>query len=615
MNRNEVVHREAMSFWLLAVMLLAVTSPVCAALMGQAGKTQDDLLRQAESDFSNGRLENALEKCRNALAQNPSSAYAYYLMGAVEELQGAREEAQKSLSHALQIDASLVSARILLGRILLQAEKLDEAAAEFTTAVQAGDDASKNAQYGMGLVLLEQSRYREAIPFLTAASQTQPKDLPRLYALISAELEQGLDAARSHRKQFDAVSPGRPEISYKLGMLLLQHRMPRDAEAELRRVARMIEQGPKNVLPPVNVPTLFLSLAKLRFQGRDYWRALEDLARVPHSAVPAQIEQEILLLTGQSFIAVGEQAQGLEKLREAVQKDKSNASAQIRLAWAELLANHLEDARDLVRTLEARWPQDPEVGQMAALVERESLPPRMKVPWSADWHLKGEGMVCCPCKVPCPCRSNGLPSQPHCEATGVYRIAQGHYGKVPLDRFVFVTVDANMGTSKAPLTLFVRPEATEEQLIALERIYQAFNPLQPMIFPTVERRPISFDALKNFREYEVKIAARLELKIERQLDGSARPLLQTAAVDPFANAIEYARNLVYKAWDEAGNPQWDFSGRQANMRFIDLDERDYSSGSMLYQFQDGSGFFNETQMELIDKLKLPLLPASAPTAP
>ena len=592
----------------LAAMALLFRMPIA-----EAASTQADLLRQAENDFHSGRLEEAMAKCEMAIAQNPPSAYAYYLKGAIEERQGARETAQRSLAHALKIDSSLIPARILLGRIYLQSEKFDEAAVEFSLGMHAGDDVAKNAQYGMGLVLLERSQYEEALPFLTAASQAQPKDLARLYALISAELEQGLDTARTRRRQFDDVSPARPEISYKLGMLFLEHHMLRDAEAELRRVARMIEQEPKGALPPPNSSTLYLNLARLRFQRRDYWQALRDLAQVPHSDVSVQVEQEILLLAGQSLIAVGEQANGLEKLREAAQKDESNAIAQIRLVWAELLANHVNDARDLVRILEDKWPQAPEVGKVAALVTRESLPQRVKVPWSADWHLKGEGVVGCPCKVPCPCRSNGLPTETHCEATGAYRISEGHYGRVRLDDFVFVTVDANMGTFKAPLTLFVGPGASDEQLIALERIYQAFSPLQPLIFPTVVRGPISFRSPADLREFEVKIPGRLELKVARQLDEKALPLAQIAAVDPFANTIEYARNLVYKAWDESGNLQWDFSGRQGNLRFIDLDARDYTGGSMLAQFQDGAGFFNEEQLGLIGKLKL-LLPAAPHSA-
>ena len=55
--------------------------------------------------------------------------------------------------------------------------------------------------------------------------------------------------------------------------------------------------------------------------------------------------------------------------------------------------------------------------------------------------------------------------------------------------------------------------------------------------------------------------------------------------------------------------QWDFSGRQANFRVIDLDAVDYSSGKMLMQFQDDAGFFNEKHLEIIRDLKLPMLPS------
>ena len=69
--------------------------------------------------------------------------------------------------------------------------------------------------------------------------------------------------------------------------------------------------------------------------------------------------------------------------------------------------------------------------------------------------------------------------------------------------------------------------------------------------------------------------------------------------------------MTYKSWDETGGMQWDFSGRQANFRVIDLDGVDYSSGKMLMQFQDDAGFFNEKHLEIIRDLKLPMLPSYA----
>ena len=560
---------------------LVITFLTITALLGQPAPSPDDVLRQAETDLKNGRIE----------------------------------DARQSLTQALGKDASWIAAHILLGRLSLQSDELDKAAAEFTLALRLGDDAAKNAQYGMGLVLLQKSAYKDAAAMLTAAVDARPKDLPRLYALISAELEIDPGHARLHLKQFDSVSPDRPEISYKLGLLLLQHQMPHEAEAELRGVARCVRQRPADLTPAVNLSTLFLDLAKIRFSRRDYWQALRDLAQVPSSESSAQVKQEVLFFTGQSLIATGTPTPGLEKLKEAMQTDESNGNALLHVAWAELLANDLSDARVAVQKLQVKWPQAPEAGEITALVERESLPLRAKIPWSQDWHLKGEGLVCCPCKTPCPCRSNGSPSQSHCEATGAYRIARGHYGKVRLDNFAFVTVDANMGTARAPLTLFVDPQATDEQLIALERIYQAFDPLQPIIFPAIVRLPLSFAAIENSGAYEVKIPGRLHLRIQRQADGQGRRRMQTAAVDPFANILEYSQNLIYKVWDETGTLQWDFSRRQANFRHIDLDAHDYTNGKILFEFKDGAGFFNDEQRELIKNLQLPLLPGYTEPAP
>jgi len=272
-----------------------------------------------------------------------------------------------------------------------------------------------------------------------------------------------------------------------------------------------------------------------------------------------------------------------------------------------VLLNRPVAARQFVTALEAKWPQTEYVAQIRALVERETLAPRPAVPFTQDWHLKGEGFVCCPCKSPCPCRRNAPPSQPHCEATGAYKISQGHYGNVPLDGFTFVLVDANMTESKFPSQLFVDQGATDQQVIALERIYQAFGPLHPFIFPAVVRRPISFKSQSG--TYEVSIPQRIELKIERHALGL------TAALDPFSNLIEYVQNVTYKVWDESNSIRWDYSGRQANFRPIDLDASDYSGQSMLSQFQDSSGDFNAEQKEIVKRMDLPSLPLTGALPP
>jgi len=98
-----------------------------------------------------------------------------------------------------------------------------------------------------------------------------------------------------------------------------------------------------------------------------------------------------------------------------------------------------------------------------------------------------------------------------------------------------------------------------------------------------------------------------DIKIRRDLDDTGKPQLETAALDNFSNRLEYARNLLYKVWDAEEALRWDYSGRQANFRSIDLDARDYRERTMLAQFTDGAGFFNTKQLDLIKNQKLPTL--------
>jgi Tfp pilus assembly protein PilF len=567
---------------------------------------ETELLQQAEADVRLGQLDAALAKCQTALKADPDSALAHYLSGLAYSLLGDSQKARESAKNALSIDPSLLTAHLLLGRIDIQSGLFDEAVSEFRTAVAGGDDRDFNGRYGLGLALLKQGKYEEAYAPLGAAADRKPKDPARLYALISTQLELNRGDVKERLVQFEDASP-RPEILYRLGLLLLHHRRPQEAESEFRRAAILVEGSRASPLPATDVAGLYVALAKLRFERKDYKQASAFAEKVPTARLSLATEVDLSLLAGQSLIALGRTEEGFEKLKQAVQKTSTDEDALLRAAWAAVLLNRPMIAREFVAALEAKWPQTEYVAQIRALVERETLAPRPAVPFTQDWHLKGEGFVCCPCKSPCPCRHNARPSQPHCEATGAYKISRGHYGNVPLDGFTFVLVDANMTGSNFPSQLFVDQRATDQQVIALERIYQAFGPLHPFIFPAVVRRPISFKSQSGI--YEVSIPQRVELKIERHALGL------TAALDPFSNLIEYVQNVTYKVWDESNSIRWDYSGRQANFRPIDLDARDYLSQSMLSQFQDSSGDFNAEQKEIIKRFDLPALPLSGAFPP
>ena len=182
---------------------------------------------------------------------------------------------------------------------------------------------------------------------------------------------------------------------------------------------------------------------------------------------------------------------------------------------------------------------------------------------------------------------------------------KGNYGDIPLDGMTFVVVSATMDTQGEPAVFYIDSSATTEQVIALEHVFQQFTPLHQ--FMSLDTRLVKVTFERSREVFNVEVPGAIQMKIERQLNSNGEPLLRTAAIDSFSNALEYARNLVYKVTDAQAGLKWDYSGRQANYRTIDLDSRDYQDAAMLIQFADGSGYFTDKQLELIRSLNLPML--------
>ena len=570
----------------------------------------DAALHDAEQDLRAGRVYAALAKCQDALKLNPASARAYYLTAVIKLQQGEQDEAKKNMLQSIKLDPSLAAAHLDLGRLYFQAKQWRSAETEFHAAQKLGD-ATGNAEYGLGLALVADSRTAEAIPHFTAAVQLIPKDsegfFSRLFTLMAAEFEvKQVTSARRHLAELEKLAPRNPALYYQLGSLFKQQHLLDDADAMLDRSAGLLADGESSPMLPHSLSDIRLEIAHLRFDRHDYLGAVQSLDKFDWAAAEPQAKAFAREVEGESLLAAGKAQQAQDRLRQAVALDPSNPELFFRCAWALLMAGDLAEAAKMASIASNRWPQDPEVPLLFAVLERERMPKRAHLPYTADWHLKGEGLVCCPCNVPCPCRSNGHPTHRHCENTGVFRIAQGHYGGVPLDGFTFASVDAAMGEGGLPSALYVNASASDEQLIALERIFQSFDPMRPFLFLDVKRVPLAL-ARPDANTFEVHVSGMFEIKIRRDLDDTGKPQLETAALDNFSNRLEYARNLLYKVWDAEGALRWDYSGRQANFRTIDLDARDYRERTMLAQFTDGTGFFNAKQLDLIKSQKLPTL--------
>ncbi len=566
----------------------------------------DAALSEAETALEAERFDQALAKCQEALKLDPKSARAYYLVGLIEVEQGKDDEAQKALLQSIELGPSNNSARVELGKLYVRSKQWRFAEREFRAALKLGD-ATGSSDFGLALALVRQSRVSEALPHLAAAVRADPKDPEKLLTLIAAEFKvKQIASAERHVVEIETLAPRDPWMFHQLGNILHENQRLDESRASLERSAELLAAGASNSSRGLTLSGLFLEIAWVRFEQHDFGGALQSLEKFDLANATPQDRARALDLQGNAWLAAGRIDDARERLRQAAETDPSEVAYVLHWAWAELMAGDLETATKVATTAKIHWPQAPEIAMLLAVLSRERVPARARVPFTADWHLKGEGLVCCPCTVPCPCRSNAPPTHKHCENTGVFHVAQGHYGDVRLDGLTFASVQVPMNEGSVPSTIYVDASARDEQLIALERIYQSFKPLQPFVLLSIKRVPLALLS-PDEKSYEVNVRGLLEIKIRRQLDEEGKPQVETAALDYFSNRLEYARNLVYKVWNPDGGLRWDYSGRQANFRTIDLDLQDYREGRMLIQFTGGSGFFNKKQLELIKSLKLPTL--------
>jgi hypothetical protein len=227
----------------------------------------------------------------------------------------------------------------------------------------------------------------------------------------------------------------------------------------------------------------------------------------------------------------------------------------------------------------------------------------------ADWHLKGKGIVCCPCKVPCPCRNNSQPSYGHCEATRYLKVREGKYGSVDLSGMQVVDSGGMCAISyHKRAALYFDRSSTPAQQAAYMKLIASFSAEQAAEFPHVRIVPISAQ-IAGDHLFTILIPGTLAMVVDRNWGQATAPMPEVAAPDQFSNTIQYAQNIRYWMHDETTNIDFDYSRRQANYRSVDLSVQQYRSQSMLIQFLDGAGWFNAEQMAIIrlQRLKLPQL--------
>jgi hypothetical protein len=230
---------------------------------------------------------------------------------------------------------------------------------------------------------------------------------------------------------------------------------------------------------------------------------------------------------------------------------------------------------------------------------------------AVHWIVRGEAIVTCPCKIPCPCRSNARPSQPHCENLSYVRVVEGHYGTTRLDRLEYAwAADECTGPShpRQPTSLYFPATATPDQIAAIESIMTGEHCSTPAIASEMKAKRVALTADASGSVYSVRVPSMLRLDVD--LAPGPVTMEPLPALDAWGNTVTYAHSITARVDDPQAGLKWDYSGLQANYRTFEATSELAERGLLLAMFRDDSGHFNQAQRALIQELHLqvPLSP-------
>ncbi len=270
---------------------------------------------EAQKLLGQGLLESARAAVLKGLNEDPKSVEGYNLLGIVEDQRKNYAESVAAFEHALKLSPRSTVTHNNLGNSYVSQNKVDLAENEFRATLRL-DPRNRDANFNLGLVLLDRGHPEQAIPFFRSV---QPPDAPTSLNLIRAHLRAGqtgraLELARTiseknkadvrlhfslgvllaAEKQYgpavheleiaDALEPRTFEILHNLGEASLRAKNYAQAAGALERAL---------AVKPDSVDTMVL-LARVNSDDRKNLAALELLARA-HKLAPKNTDVIFLM--------------------------------------------------------------------------------------------------------------------------------------------------------------------------------------------------------------------------------------------------------------------------------------------------------------------------------
>jgi tetratricopeptide (TPR) repeat protein len=191
--------------------------------IGKASKVQEPPQDQQQSIinfYSQGRLQQALERAEVLMQQFPNSSFLYNICGAVYKELGQLDASVEAYNKAIAIAPHDAEVYSNMGNALKEQGKLEEAIEAYNKALAIKPDYAE-AYYNMGNALQDQGKLEEAIEAYNKALAIKP-DNAEAYSNMGATLqEQGKleEAIEAYNKAL-AIKPDYAEAKHNLAETL-----------------------------------------------------------------------------------------------------------------------------------------------------------------------------------------------------------------------------------------------------------------------------------------------------------------------------------------------------------------------------------------------------------
>jgi tetratricopeptide (TPR) repeat protein len=167
-----------------------------------------------------GRLDEAIDHFSQAVKLKPDFAKAYNDLGLALKRQGRFQDAEGQFHHAVTIDPEYAEAHLNLGMLFAEQGKIEDALHHFSEAVRIVP-GSADAHYNVGLAFAMQGNPSQAIRHFSEAVRVRP-DFAEAHLNLGAMLaSQGrLEESIGHFSEALRIRPGFPEAKHYLGQAL-----------------------------------------------------------------------------------------------------------------------------------------------------------------------------------------------------------------------------------------------------------------------------------------------------------------------------------------------------------------------------------------------------------